>query len=601
MSSRTAAKVERSIGKRIAALLTVAGAISMGGASAADDVNDIRTAVTEPLAIRGGVLMLPLDARRHGTDWPASLDLKLSDGTVLKGRVAWIEESTDRAAPHWTAPLRPLAVRDVTRTDDSSGLEPGLGPVLLVELPDDGDGDIRLEGQKLRPVWLDRPLSAFRAGETEVRGAMVAATGPQWPDPIAPAEYWRWALLAGRTGATPPPVEQFGEPGSLVARHVADLWQIAMARLAQIDPDLAQRCLHLLTMTGRDGARTIAMWPTEERDVGALLNVLLNRSARDDAIRKAAAAWLEMRSPIVAWPEVELHTAVRIAIINRSADVVSVRFTWLRENVEATAALLEPGVLTRVEIERPMESGRVILRDVKQQAPARQDLLVECGSWQQQFAFGQRVVEARPPGVSLPPLIAPLSLAEIQAQQRRIVPTDRSTFVSVRRLDRRWEVFMDCRRPAPADHTRHDGNASERPPAEVAGMQNAARGESSRFEQLRGTEAVALVLGSGDLRGEEERIVIVPESGFHEVVGGSPGDVQIHRRSYADRWYARVVLPDDWLVREDQAPLLLGCVRSHGDGAELELGPGSALPWRLDPGRAVIDLTPWDDLPSPSP
>ena len=40
--------------------------------------------------------------------------------------------------------------------------------------------------------------------------------------------------------------------------------------------------------------------------------------------------------------------------------------------------------------------------------------------------------------------------------------------------------------------------------------------------------------------------------------------------------------------------LLVGAVRSHGDGRALETGPYAALPWEPDPGRAVIDTGAWD-------
>ena len=87
----------------------------------------------------------------------------------------------------------------------------------------------------------------------------------------------------------------------------------------------------------------------------------------------------------------------------------------------------------------------------------------------------------------------------------------------------------------------------------------------------------------------------VPEIGDHRLFRGS-GDaaLEVHRRSYADRWYCRVVVPDHWL-RTDTSGALVGAMRTHGDNNALETGPFASLPWRLQPGRAVIDLAAWGD------
>ena len=45
-------------------------------------------AATDPIAVRGGVLMVPLLAERAGTDWPASLELRAQDGERIQGIVA---------------------------------------------------------------------------------------------------------------------------------------------------------------------------------------------------------------------------------------------------------------------------------------------------------------------------------------------------------------------------------------------------------------------------------------------------------------------------------------------------------------------------------
>ncbi len=46
----------------------------------AGPMNGPRCAVPDPLAVRGGVLMVPLVADRPGTDWPRTLLLIADDG-----------------------------------------------------------------------------------------------------------------------------------------------------------------------------------------------------------------------------------------------------------------------------------------------------------------------------------------------------------------------------------------------------------------------------------------------------------------------------------------------------------------------------------------
>ena len=145
--------------------------------------------------------MLPLEARRHGSGWPSSIEVKLENGAVLEGRVVWIEAASIRALPHWTAPLRPLIVRDISATDDSSGLEPGTGPYLLAPLPVSGEGELRMAGQKLRPVWLDRlPATSLIGNPPLQRRALDLAAAPDVPDPFQPPN----GLMSGQAPVVAP-------------------------------------------------------------------------------------------------------------------------------------------------------------------------------------------------------------------------------------------------------------------------------------------------------------------------------------------------------------------------------------------------------------
>jgi hypothetical protein len=164
-----------------------------------------------------------------------------------------------------------------------------------------------------------------------------------------------------------------------------------------------------------------------------------------------------------------------------------------------------------------------------------------------------------------------LTLAEAQSGRQRGVAPQRSTQVQVRRLAGRWEIFVECRRPGGP----------------------AAPGELSPWlERMRGVEAVMLLLGGHPAPVQ----LTVPESGPWRIwLGADDGTLEVHRRSYAEAWFCRVSLPASWMSNaEGSGRLLVGAVRSHGDGRALETGPYAALPWEPDPGRAVIDTSAWD-------
>jgi hypothetical protein len=210
-------------------------------------------------------------------------------------------------------------------------------------------------------------------------------------------------------------------------------------------------------------------------------------------------------------------------------------------------------------------------------------LQVECEGQRYDLPIGPRMVTAKPPGVFFLPLSPPLTLAQLQAGARNPPAGEYATFVHIRRLGGRWEVFFDARRPGPADA--NDQSLPE---------------NLDSFDELRGIEAVTLLLG--DRQGRDPAApsiwLTIPETGYWHLAGGiNDGTLQIHRRSHADRWCCRVVLPDAWVAGAAARGVLIGCVRSHGAGSQLETGPSPSAPWRVDPGRAVVRLDQWDDLP----
>ena len=176
-------------------------------------------------------------------------------------------------------------------------------------------------------------------------------------------------------------------------------------------------------------------------------------------------------------------------------------------------------------------------------------------------------------------MLPALTLAEIESGRQLRVDPSRATTMHIRRLWGRWEVFFECRRP--------------RDETPAAGTDDPLQSFARPLE-VRGVEAVTVLIGP-----EESPIAVltVPENGWHRLfAGGNDGTLQVHRRSFADRWHCRIVLPEAWLpVLKEISPLRIGGIRSHGDGSAIETTPGTSAPWRQAPGRAAITLGAWDD------
>src|SRR5436190_11353486 len=197
--------------------------LTMHSRSSADSVKNVRSRIEQPLAIHGGVLLLPLVADKPGNNWPQSIELTLPDHQVIEAQVAWIAESSPRVIRRWTDDSRNLTIRAVQPEDDTSTIDTtgGIGPYLLARLPARGDGEIHLGKQKLKPYW--RNLPSMPALQVDQQ-SLELTEAPDRPDPDSPFEYWRWILLAERLGmgAPPPTGSEFEQ---LIARHYAELWR----------------------------------------------------------------------------------------------------------------------------------------------------------------------------------------------------------------------------------------------------------------------------------------------------------------------------------------------------------------------------------------
>jgi hypothetical protein len=560
---------------RLTAARCVSAAIVLAGApqfAAAEPVQGVRCRITEPIAVRGGVLMVPLEAERDGDGWPQTLDLVPIGGDPNRGVVAWVHPATPSIGRRWTDDPRGLAVRMIEPTDDTSVSGTG-SPYLLARLPREGGGPLRIGNQTLHPRWRNQVTRTRRSG-WPATGALELSSAPDRPDPDSPFEYWRWVLLADRMGLEPPASQAYGATAGLLAEHYAGLWQLGLARLNVREPDVSKRCRDLLTRICLDGEQPFAAWVIDPVSSSGLLAILLNFERPGYEIVEAAREWVDLQDVIVMRAPPPEPGLAGVGIVNPLDEPISVRFMWLGSKRIAAAATIKPGQLTRVFVKAPAALQTPGRTDLGRRGAEVHVLMMDASGRQRRLTFRVGDLPIQPPGFAFTPLRPPLTLAEAQAGWQRQLSADRSTTAQLRKLNRRWELFIECRRP--------QGSQPSGDAASVAGGQD-----------TRGTEAVTVFLG-GEWTGVG---LTVPETGWHSMIRGDhDGTLEVHRRSYHDQWFCRIVIPDPWLEGTNNGPARIGIVRTHGDGESIETAPYPALPWRIEPGRADINLNTWDNL-----
>ncbi len=561
----------------------------------ADSVKGVRPGLLAPIAPRGGVLMIPLVAERAGDNWPRTIDIKMADGRKIEGVVVWIATRPDAGPVTWTSDPRRLSLREIDRTDDTLqllGNSAGEGPYLLARLPENGDGALQIEGRNVNPVWRDVPWNdPLRDAEAPAPdGALTLEEAPDRPDPQSPFEYWRWVLLADRLGLRPPTPLLAGGGGEgdaggddlqrLAAEHYAVLWRIGMARLAAGSRRIAMECRDMLTRTAVDRSRTAATWVTDPTQISTLLGELLDFTRPDQDALSSAVAWLDQQPTITVWPEDASGDQVLLAMTSLRDQAIPVSFTWLGSKQPPARQQVEPGVIMHVSVNRLPLQPPPIVGAARLVEPPTQLLRIDAGDQHIDLNCGPRVTVARPPGVTFRPLSPPISLADAQFNRVMQTPGDRVTIVQIRRLSGRWEVFFECRRDQEKQQTLDPTSLRS-------------------FDDLRGIEAVTLLLGREEEDGAPAVWLTIPEHDWPAVVrGANLPDLQVHKRSFADRWNCRVVLPDQWFSAAETNPAFVAFIRSHNDSAQLETGPAPSPPWRVSPGRVALDLAHWDDLPT---
>lgn len=548
----------------------------------ADEVDGIFCRQTEPLVVRGGVIMLELQAERPGDSWPREITIRFEQSGTVEGAVIWRYAEAEPLRVHWTTPPIALTVREIMPEDDSSS---GYGtPLLIARVPENAGGTVRLLDQRLNPVWMELSADALREIAPANPGGEILElfAAPDRPDPSSPFEYWRWVLLAARLGLEAP-APAGTEVEQMVAQYQADLWRAALARLAQANVGAARECLSALTSIASDGELRFAAWMTDSADLYSLLSMLLDFELGGPRLAQRILDWLDTREHLFFWPGGSDGEALSFAFANGGTDARVVSLRWRfgdrgggRDAAEIPTALDVPaGTLRRVRIPRPQ-----IPEDASSATPPT--LVMESSGFRREVPLRPAVLPVRPPGLNLGALQPVLTLIEARAQSLAPPSPVSACYASFRRADGRWEVFFECLRPL---------RSNEPPPPDDSQILEGL----NDVRDTRGLEAVTILIGPANAPTVS---LTVPETGWHRIWIGAPSDsLQIHRRSYEDRWYCRIVLPDEWLDFPLAPTAEIGFLRTHGGSSALETSPNITLPWSLDPGRIEVDLHSWEDLP----
>ena len=505
--------------------------------------------------MQGGVVLLPLAApTKPPSPWPETIPIRCLPGDSnlepfkVEGVLGWLVPSLARVGSRWTDSAEPFTVT-AESPDDGDGV-----PLLLVETPDGFTGTFELDGERITPRWLEPPPAARRPVDRVPSGSPEAR-----PAGEQPLEWYRWAILADRLGFDPPPPPG-DRAGRLAARHFAEIWRGAIARIEAQSPGVAAELRERLTESGSEveeglPPRDIAMWIADPRGLRALLAIMLDSSLDERAVMQGTLAWLRTEPALTVWLEASLGDRAVIGLANPGVDTAVVRCRWLDGDPVPVAVPVPPRTAMRYGIDRPVELAAAADGGV---------LIVEHAGLERRLDFGPAPIPVRPPGLVLGELRLPLTLAGAQIGEAPLPPAERRATAELRRRDGRWELFIECFRPSDA---REDRLVLRVGPA--------------------GTDAARL-----DIREGRE---------------ASSGPSTVRQSSYPDRWRCRIELPDEWLaeglvgVRAPATGIGLARRLELGDGrTEISLLGPSRPPWRNEPPTIVVDLSAWPPSPAPT-
>ncbi len=515
-------------------------------------LGQFRSAVEQPIAVRGGVMLLPL-VNTEGDrteELPSHLRLTMDDGAALEGAVVMLALRPDDRIPFWTQVDSFTDAMWPHEAPEDQRAQAQL--YLLVPLPETADGLLLLGEQKLAPRW----AGPFRAHRAAAAVAQANDVHTDTPDALAPSERFRWDLLVEQSGVIEPPLSE-REPTRLLAQHFASLWAMGLARIregdAAVADDLCARLAGVARGTTSDGVnRSLAAWEMRRSELDALLEISLSPQVDAAGAARGAEAWMRSRPAVMAWVDDESSTEVVIALANPSLNAQTVQLEWIGGPTgDGTARTIPvgPGELRLARMQRSANSTGI--------ASA---LAVSPTTLAGRLVVGSGLYPVRPPGLAFGVFLPTMRLVDAQRGAIAPPPLDEQTTASLRHRPHGWELFIDCLRSDP-------------PPA---------------------TDRVHISLGaiptvSFDLTPEghvfaqsDSAIDVLPVA--HS--SGGPG-----------WWRVRLEIPRELLPVD--SPLLVGVQRTVNGFRQ---SAGTPLPpWRLLPAPAALDIGAWGIVVPESP
>jgi hypothetical protein len=510
----------------------------------------IEPVMTSPAATIGGVIAIPMRGEA-GERWPSRMRIeRLDGGAPIEGMLAWIASAPPSLDRGWTSADERLDVRPISKAPAGVAGDAAGVVVLLAQLPPDLRGSLRVAGTRIEPAWL--PLAEPLPDATRPMLAPGDTPMLDRPDPSAPAEWFRWWLLADEASCRPPE-PQGDRESTLYALHRAQLWQAGLDRVERASPGVAREIRECLTATcvDRRGDRSlrIAAWMARADELASLLSILLDATRTDEQVMESALARIRERVPVTAWIEADAGTSLRLAIANPAPESVTLRVTWAESRFLAPVQIQVPaGGVARSTIDRPSE----LMPDplTRNSAPAGGTMIITGPKWETRLPVAPARIVPRPPGYAFGVLRPPLSLADAQRLRIAPPPPEWMTTASLRRRFGRWEVFAECLRP-----------------------------ESTDLDELE------VVVGGEGLGAARIRI---REAGDPIVEGAPQIEVpRVQRGSFADRWRCVIELPGSWTPA--QGAMMLGVARAPAGAGTRQTGALAVPDWMPMP---VISLDP---------
>jgi hypothetical protein len=543
---------------RVPHMQRAAVAFAAALASAAPCAGEVRARVDRVPCVPGGVAAIPVQ-RTEGEPWPARIDVRVGE-LVAPAVLVWVGMRPDDGARWWTRSPEQFDAAAVAEMPSEPAPE-SVGEVFaMVTLPASGEGSLEIGGVPLRADWLPPP----RRVRADAPVLQVPATfAEDRPDPGAPAEFWRWSLLAERQGA------RIGEPRGdsadrLLARYLEGLWLGGLERVRAVSPGVHAELIELLTGTAEDQehGRTVAAWIARPAELQALLAILVDGERLPAAAAQSALTWARERWTCTPWVEQDAGDRVLLAIANPTGGDRVIRVSWRNGGPDSvpTAIVARPRRITRAWVDRlplaPAAGAPVAERTRAESLDA-----VDAGI-PRRIDVGAREYPVQPPGLPFGLFVPTLSLAEAQAGA--IEPPDEAwrTTMSLRKRGERWEVFVEAFRPAGATAPSDDH--------------------------------VTILLGDP---ASPTHAFTVSADGSLDMRAGDDEGVAAGFMSWDDRWRARVELPEAWLpsAMPGARPMLLSAQRTPGSVRGRQTA-GIVRPAWLPASPVLVDLGAWDDL-----